>query len=146
MATILVALDGSDAAWKALEHALAEFGGETIAVLHVVDPTAGTHTSFEDEYEFGRDYAYDDAVERGEERLAQARERARQADALSETVIETALEAGRPARTIVEYAEEHDVDHVVVGSRGRSGISRVLLGSVAESVVRRSPVPVTVVR
>lgn len=55
-------------------------------------------------------------------------------------------EFGRPARTIVEYVEDHDVDHVVVGSHGRSGLSRTLLGSVAERVVRRSSVPVTVVR
>ena len=47
---------------------------------------------------------------------------------------------------IVEYVETHDVDHVVIGSHGRKGLSRVLLGSVAELVVRRSPVPVTVVR
>lgn len=39
-----------------------------------------------------------------------------------------------------------DVDHVAVGSHGRSGVSRLLLGSVAESVMRRPPVPVTVVR
>ena len=53
---------------------------------------------------------------------------------------------GRPARTIVDYAEQEDVDAVVVGSNGREGISRILLGSVAETVVRRSPVLVTVVR
>jgi nucleotide-binding universal stress UspA family protein len=47
---------------------------------------------------------------------------------------------------IVTYADENDVDHVVLGSHGRKGLTRVLLGSVAEAVVRRSPVPVTVVR
>ncbi|MFW6265865.1 MAG: universal stress protein, partial [Halanaeroarchaeum sp.] len=44
------------------------------------------------------------------------------------------------------YVEETDVDHVVIGSHGRSGVGRILLGSVAERVVRRSPTPVTVVR
>jgi nucleotide-binding universal stress UspA family protein len=52
----------------------------------------------------------------------------------------------RPARAIVDYAEEHDVAHTVVGSHGRTGVTRVLLGSVAENVMRRAPCPVTVVR
>jgi nucleotide-binding universal stress UspA family protein len=53
---------------------------------------------------------------------------------------------GDPAREIVSCAEEEGVDRIVIGSHGRSGASRVLLGSVAETVVRRSPTPVTVVR
>ncbi len=58
----------------------------------------------------------------------------------------TTRKIGHPARTIVPYAEEHDADHVVVGSHGREGLSRPLLGSVAETVVRRSPVSVTIAR
>jgi nucleotide-binding universal stress UspA family protein len=58
--------------------------------------------------------------------------------------IETAV--GKPEREVVAFAEEHDVDHIVIGSHGREGVSRVLLGSVAEKIVRRAPVPVTVVR
>lgn len=53
---------------------------------------------------------------------------------------------GRPARRILAVADEHDVDQILMGSRGRDGAARLLLGSVAETVVRRSPVPVTVVR
>ena len=60
--------------------------------------------------------------------------------------IETHRETGKPARTIVKYADEEGFDHIVIGSHGREGISRVLLGSVAETVVRRSSVPVTVAR
>ena len=44
------------------------------------------------------------------------------------------------------YAEENDIDHIVVGSHGRGGVSRMLLGSVAETVARRSSVPVTIIR
>lgn len=47
---------------------------------------------------------------------------------------------------IVEYADERDVDHVVVGSHGQSGVLLLLLGSVAKQIVRKSTVPVTVVR
>jgi nucleotide-binding universal stress UspA family protein len=64
----------------------------------------------------------------------------------SETTVRTVHEVGHPARTIVEYAADETVGHVVIGSHGRVGVSRLLLGSVAEKVVRRSSVPVTVVR
>jgi len=89
---------------------------------------------------------HDQAVERGDELGEQARDRAAEAGILETTTIETAVETGPPARTIVEYADENDADQIVIGSHGRSGVSRVLLGSVAETVARRSPVPVTIVR
>lgn len=60
--------------------------------------------------------------------------------------VETILTTGRPARRILETVETADVDHVVMGNRGRSGIRRVLFGSVAETVTRRASVPVTIVR
>ena len=46
---------------------------------------------------------------------------------------------------IVRYVDDHDIDQVVMGSRGRDGLDRLLLGSNAETVVRRVSVPVTVV-
>ncbi len=56
---------------------------------------------------------------------------------------ERAVEVGCPAPTVVEAAEQADADHVV-GSHGCTGVSQPVLGSVAEAVVRRSSVPVTV--
>jgi nucleotide-binding universal stress UspA family protein len=53
---------------------------------------------------------------------------------------------GQAANAIVAYAEDHDVDRIVVGSHGRRGLSRFLLGSVAERVARRAPGSVTIVR
>lgn len=53
---------------------------------------------------------------------------------------------GRAADEIVIQAKEDEVDLVVMGSHGRSGISHLLVGSVAESVVRHAPCPVLVVR
>ncbi len=63
-----------------------------------------------------------------------------------EVETEPDLVAGHPAKAILRYADEHAVDGIVIGSHGREGPARVLLGSVAETVVRRSAVPVTVVR
>ncbi|NUC72953.1 universal stress protein [Haloterrigena sp. SYSU A558-1] len=61
-------------------------------------------------------------------------------------IVDTERMVGSPARSIVEFADGHDIDHIVIGTHGRTGTSRVLLGSVAEAVTRRAPVPVTVVR
>ncbi|WP_311136947.1 universal stress protein [Natronosalvus amylolyticus] len=60
--------------------------------------------------------------------------------------VKSEIEAGNPARTIIRFADDNDVDHIVIGSHGKQGVARYLLGSVAEKVVRRSAVPVTVVR
>ena len=81
-------------------------------------------------------------AENAESLLESARSVAEERDA----TVSTETVRGTPARRIVEFAEEEGVDQIVIGSHGRSGVSRVLLGSVAEQVVRRSPVPVTVVR
>ena len=59
---------------------------------------------------------------------------------------ECAMRTGAPADEIVRYASEHDIDVVVMGTHGREGVARVLLGSVAEKVVRRAPCPVLTVR
>jgi nucleotide-binding universal stress UspA family protein len=48
-------------------------------------------------------------------------------------------------RTVLEYADDHGIDQIVLGSHGRSGIDRMLLGSVAETVTRRARIPVTVI-
>ncbi|PCR88981.1 universal stress protein [Natrinema ejinorense] len=142
---ILVPIDGSPQSWAAFDHAVSNHDGATITTLHVVDPMEGVYS----DYGGGGYYdaqTHDRAVERGEELGDRARDRADDAGLLETTVLETAVETGPTARTILEYAEENDVDHIVIGSHGRSGVARILLGSVAETVSRRAPVPVTIVR
>src|SRR5262249_49264922 len=53
---------------------------------------------------------------------------------------------GNPATEIVHYAEEHDVDLIVMGTHGRGFVAHVVMGSVAEKVVRTAPCPVLTVR
>jgi nucleotide-binding universal stress UspA family protein len=135
---VVVPVDGSDPSDAALAHAVEQFGDEDVTVLYVIDPVDGATT-------WGPGSAGDwlnTAEERAETVLSEAEDRA----AAEGCEVDTDTVVGRPARAIVDYAEERGVDHVVIGSHGRDGISRVLLGSVAETVVRRSPVPVTVVR
>ena len=60
--------------------------------------------------------------------------------------IETAVDEGRPSQTIVEYARDHDVDMIVMGTHGRGPVAHFFLGSVAENVVRSADCPVVTVR
>lgn len=60
--------------------------------------------------------------------------------------VERELRVGVPAQEIVEFAREHNCDLIVMGTHGRTGLSHLLMGSVAENVVRRAPCPVMVVR
>lgn len=139
---VLVPLEDADLATEALEYVLSTFPDADVTALHVVhpfeadvDPEVGFSGPWDGDW-------FETATEEAEALLDRARDLAAERG----VTLSTAVEVGRPARAILDYVEEHDVDHVVVGSHGRSGVSRVLLGSVAETVVRRSPVPVTVVR
>ncbi|MFC7153908.1 universal stress protein [Halomarina halobia] len=140
MRHVLIPLDGSEPAEEALEHAMEVFPDARLTLLTVIDPSSGFATGAS--APGTAEVWYETVRERAEERLAEARERAESRGATVETVIET----GRPAATIVDYAEKNGVDGIVMGSHGRRGVSRLLLGSVAEAVVRHSSVPVTVVR
>ena len=140
---ILVPVDGSEQAEQALEYALSERPDPAVTLLHVVNPV-NTFGYGDDEY-FDVESYWAEARrqhERGERLLEEYRETA--ADRGIEA--ETALRTGSPAREILAAVEELGVDHVVMGSRGRSGVGRVLFGSVAEAVTRRASVPVTIVR
>lgn len=141
--SVLVPFDDSPLSTDALEFACEEFEDADITVLTVLDfveaaygapPGVGLPEHWETWHE--------EAEEAADERLDDAAELA----AEHGVDVETRKELGPPARVIANYADEHDVDHVVMGSHGRTGVSRVLLGSVAESVMRRAPVPVTIVR
>ena len=60
--------------------------------------------------------------------------------------IETAIEEGRPSVKIVEYAHDHEVDMIVMGTHGRGPVGHMFLGSVTENVIRAADCPVLTVR
>jgi nucleotide-binding universal stress UspA family protein len=60
--------------------------------------------------------------------------------------LSSALMVGRPFLEIIRYAREKEIDLIVLGTHGRGGLSHVLLGSVAEKVVRKAPCPVLTIR
>lgn len=137
---VLVPVDGSAQAYRALEYVLTHVPEASSTVIHVADlPFEYAVEEIEGTY---LEPLLEAAQERAEDVLAEAAERA--ADAGVEIQTETAV--GSPATEIVEYATEHAFQQIVMGSFGRSRVSRFLLGSVAERVARRSPIPVTLVR
>ncbi|WP_232700652.1 universal stress protein [Halobacterium wangiae] len=139
----LVPIDGSEQSRKALEYAFTVFPDVEATVLHAIDPLE-THYG---EGQFVHTPAQYEQIEaEAEQLLADAEDLAREYDVDVSTTVFAGQKPNRPVNAILEYVDDGNVDHVIMGSHGRSGTSRILLGSVAEFVARRSPAPVTVVR
>ncbi|QKY19927.1 universal stress protein [Halolamina sp. CBA1230] len=142
---ILVAYDGTPQAEEALEFAVEEWGDHDITLLYVINPVEAGYSAGVGIPSGGEEWF--------EQAKADAEELFAEADEAYGIEFRTETAVGRPPQTIVNVAggDSDDVDaaqydHLVVGSHGRTGVSRMLLGSVAEKVVRESPIPVTVVR
>lgn len=137
---VLIAYDGTPQADRAVEFAANHLVHDELVLLMVLDPMEGFLDTFghgSAQYEAWHTMAEDTAMDQ----LERARSKV---EDITEVSVDTVV--GQVPRQIINYAEEHDIEHIVVGSHGREGVSRILLGSVAELVVRRSPMPVTVVR
>ena len=141
---ILVPLDGSEFAAQGLDHAieLARTCGAPLSLLHVIDI-----------YPMGMEWAdastWNNLVEgwraQGQSMLAEARAKAQAKGVAAETQL-IEFPPGRVADSIVAQAQAQGCDLIVMGSHGRRGMGRMLLGSDAELVLRTSHVPVLVVR
>jgi len=135
---VLVPVDGSEPATRALEYALDVHGRDELTLLYVVGEASAmmgtpTRLALEDDV--------DEAIaEEAELVFGPARELADDYG----VEVSTAIGVGQPASTIVEHADDHDV--VVLGSHSSSLRDRLFVGNVANKVVRYAPVPVTVVR
>ncbi|GAB7093943.1 universal stress protein [Halolamina litorea] len=137
---ILVATDGSEATLGAVTNALslAERYDATVHALYVVDVRAINvgEEAFDDKP------VIDTLTGRGERATAEIRRRAEKRGLEAVTTVDP----GTPAPRIRRYVADHGIDLVSMGTRGRSGIARHLLGSVAESVLRDATVPVLTTR
>jgi nucleotide-binding universal stress UspA family protein len=135
---ILLPVDGSEEMGAVIDHALelAEIHGSTIHTLYVVDTASLSDLPLESSWE-----GVSQAMEsEGKTALEKVERRA------GEVPVTTEVVTGSPSRQIGEYAAQNDCDVIVMGTHGRSGFDRWLLGSVAERVVRSSPVPVLTIR
>ncbi|RQG95650.1 universal stress protein [Natrarchaeobius oligotrophus] len=136
---ILVPVDGSEHSRRAFTFAATEFDGQELVVFHVVDPFDVDASTEEAAWD-------DDFIER---RKTEAEQLLEEYEALGDehgVSIETGIAFGTPSRAILGAVDDYDVDQVAIGSRGRTGVGRVLLGSVAETVAKRAPVSVMIVR
>lgn len=142
---ILMPIDGSPTSDKALDEAirLAQLTGARLRLLHVVD-----ELSYVNGFEPAMNYLNEIVPlmqEAGEKLLAHARKKAEDKGVETDSV----LIVGGPGRLwehVVEQAASVKADLVVVGSHGRRGLGRALMGSDAEQIVRHAPGPVLVVR
>ncbi|MFB6131839.1 MAG: universal stress protein [Halanaeroarchaeum sp.] len=137
---ILVPTDGSGETRRAIDHAvdLAAVHDATVHGLYVLNTASYASVSV--------DASWDGVSEMLREEGERAIETVTEAAEDAEVAVETALRSGSPSREIVRYAEEEACDLIVMGTHGRGGIDRLLLGSVAERVVRSSTVPVLTIR
>jgi len=134
----LVPTDGSEGMKEVIDHAVA-LATEHDAALHglyVINTASLTDLPMESSWE-GLNRALE---QEGRTALNEIEQRAVELDH------ETSITDGSPAAEIVRYAEENDCDLIVMGTHGRSGVGRLILGSVAERVVRSSSVPVLTIR
>ena len=134
---ILLPTDGSRGNSRAVEQAigLAAQSDARLHVLFVVEDLPYAPEMMDGQVEAR-------LREIGEEAISDIRQRAADAG----VSVETALEDGTPHQSILEYADEERMDLIVMGTHGRSGLDRYLLGSVTERVVRGADTPVLTVR
>ena len=143
---ILVPTDGSDVAENAVTHALdlAEQYGAEVHALYVIDTDSmslSLGAEQVDRIQQGQYREMDEVRERAERATGYVADRAgeRGLDAVEH------VSAGRPHSLIADYAADNDIDLVVMGSHGRGGVTRMLLGSVAERTLRSTTRPVLVI-
>ncbi len=136
---ILIPTDGSEGVQKAIDHGieLADWANAEIHSIFVVDLR-----DYVAALEGDISLIEDAIIEEGENALQKIEERCRQKDIDTETEILY----GTPHEKILEYTDENDIDLIVMGTHGRSGLDRFLLGSVTDKIIRKSDIPVLTTR
>lgn len=139
---ILCATDGSHSADKAAEYAVQMAQGMqahlTFLTVTLVTAESASHSRFWDSA------MLEAADQQLHKELQAAVKKARQAG--FEDISCVAAGGHNIAASIIEYAERNGYDHIVTGSVGRTGVARMLLGSIAHDVISKAHCPVTVVR
>lgn len=134
---ILVPTDGSEGSRAAVEHAidLAKSFDAALHTLHVIDTDVVPDAEMVD--------VFDAFHEAGEQAVNSVVD---EAEAAGLETVEASIAQGTAHQAILDYVENRDIDLVVMGTHGRTGLDRYLLGSVTEKVVRASDTPVLTIR
>jgi len=146
---ILIATDGSENSEKAAKVGveLAKLSGGKVVIVYVADigkymPSAGLISPFGGASPEAIDNVVANIREAGEKAMLQVNELARESGVPSERQ----LVEGNPPSEILRIAEDEKIDTIVMGSIGKTGLEKFLMGSVAEKVVHNSKLPVLIVR
>ena len=136
---VLIATDGSEYTKKAIDYGieLAINTGAKLQAIYVVD--TGGYKSIP--LSAPQEYAYSILRQEGDMAIKYVADSAEAAGLEAEGIIVE----GHPAEEIIKYAEENSIDLIVIGTLGKSGLDRFLLGSVADKVIRNSKIPVIAV-
>jgi len=141
---ILVPVDGSATSNLGLAEAikLAKLTGARLLLLHAVDIAA---ISLTPEAATAAPGLFDAMRDAGEQVVSKAKATVESAGLTAETILVDTL-SGRVSDLVVDHAQKWRADLIVIGTHGRRGVSRLLIGSDAEQIVRAAPVPVLLVR
>lgn len=144
MKHILVATDFGEAADGALTYGreLARRFDATLHVLHVADNVYITAFGAETYASFAPDLQRD-IEENAQRRLKEA---VIDSDGSGPRTVPVVMTSSSPAFAIIDYAREHEIDMIIMGTHGRGTLGHLLMGSVAERVVRLAPCPVLTIR
>jgi nucleotide-binding universal stress UspA family protein len=136
---LLIPVDFSASSLEALEYGvqLARHAGSAVTILHVLEPVA-----------YALDFTLGSSMEwRTQKVYVEGRLEILRALCTSNGIrAEHSLKAGTPADSIRDYADRQQPDLIIMGTHGRRGISRMLSGSVAETILRLAPCPLVTVR
>jgi nucleotide-binding universal stress UspA family protein len=137
---IVIATDGSENSKRAISYGIeiAKLSGATVHALYVVDTVYFSSIPMD----AGWETMYETLRGEGEKAISEVKERGE----IAGVEVREVLLEGHPSNEIINFAENNNADLIVVGTLGKTGLDRFLMGSVAEKVVRGSKVPVLVVR
>ena len=145
---ILVTTDLSDHSLAALEYAstLCLFYGAKLYLLHVEDVTPpAMYSTYVNDF-YGREYRDREIGESRQELQNFVESRVVPLIGSSTVRAEPVLRLGEPVGEILRFVDEERIDLIIIATHGRTGFTHVLMGSVAEKLVRTSPVPVLTVK
>ena len=136
---ILVAYDGSEYSWKALEYAcnLSKSLKGVVRAIYVVE-ISRFHILLS-----GVMITRDSLLEIGAKLLEEARQKIKEKHGID---IEIAIRVGHPVEEIIKEAKHWNADLIVIGARGAGGFRELILGSIAEALIRHSSIPILIIR
>ena len=137
---IVIATDGSENSQRAISCGveIAKLSGATVHALYVVD----TPSMISETWTAGKEMVHELIIREGKKVLSKVKKIIED----SGVEVKEVLLEGYPSEEIINFAENNNMDLIVMGTLGKTGLERFLVGSVAENVVRNSKVPVMVIR